>query len=934
MSVIHDNSDVFVSYRRIDVDFVKQVVDALQAKNKEVWVDWEDIPPGSVGFTDDIKHGIENANTFIAVLSPDYMESTYCIDLELGYAAQLNKKIIPIVYRKFDDEVIPPNISHINWIYFTPHAGQANTFEEAFPKIIDAMETDLEHQRLHRRFLVRAIEWDDNHRGNSFFLNGDEIVQAESWLADASGKDPLPSELQKDYIASSRKYAIRVQRQLLTGVSAALILTIFLAIFAGFQWQNANAQRQTAERERDIANSLSIAAGASELNLSHQIEAVGVILEAINLENIPSSVQRTLGEIAYQPGALRILSDNQAETAAVAISPDSMIVAIGTGDDGDDTINDDNRIIIYDLATGERLETWDAHTAPVQALAFSPDGQTLAAGDDNDLITLWDVASSTLLYTLEGHSRGVNALDFSDDGTRLVSGASDETVIIWDVASGETIAIIEMPNRVFAVDFQPDSHTIAIGTRDGIAHLWDTETNTEIRRFEGHLDDILDLTFTSDGTGLITASSDRQIILWNTETGSIIRTFLGHSRIIRSIAVSPDGEYLISGSDDRTMILWRIDTGAALFDYTGMERIIDLAFAADSRTFVAIDNTQTPIVWTAIAGSQLSYYDDYQFDVLDVAISPDSTLVASASASWQVHVINRLANDVFIFDAHQQSVNAVAFSPDGTQIASGDAGGIIYVWDATTGEIAYELNHEGFAATSVSFTPDGNYVVTGGGFNRDAVLRLWDANTGALVREFVGHLGTVYDLAISPDSQMIASAEEGNQIILWDIATGDTLRTLNEHSNAVRSVTFSPDGSQLLSGSFDDSLILWDVATGDVIQQFFGHTDVVRAVAFNPNGQLIISAGSDDVILVWDINDPQAEPIRAYEGHTDNIHGLAYSPNGAYFVSASVDDTVIAWRYDTLEELITWVNTNRYIPALSCNTQRQFRLDLSSSCLN
>lgn len=931
---INENSDVFVSYRRKDVDFVKKVVAELQTAGKEVWVDWEDIPPGSVGFTDDIKHGIENANTFVAILSPDYIDSTYCIDLELAYADQLNKKIIPILYRPIDDNNIPPAVGHINWIYFVPHAGQENSFEESFPKIIDAMDTNLEHQRLHKRFLLRTLEWDENNQSNSFLLNGDEIVQAESWLADTDGEDPLPTDLQKDYIARSRQYASQVQRRILSGVTVALVLTLVLAVFSVLQWRNANIQRENAENERDIANSLSIAAGASELNLSNQIQATGVILEATNFDHIPSSVQRTLGELAYQPGAMRIYGDNQGETASIAISPDNTYLAIGTGDDGDDTINDDNRIILYDFATGERLETWDAHTGTVQALAFSPDGQYLVAGDDNDIITLWDVASSTLLYTLEGHTRGVNDLDFNDDGTLLVSGASDETIIIWDVSSGEMRSVIELPNRVFGVDFQPNSNLVAIGTRDGIAHLWDTDANEEVTRFEGHLDDILDLSFTPDGTQLVTASSDQQIILWNVETSSIVGTFLGHSRLIRSIAISPDGEFLISGSDDRTMILWRMDSGTPIFEFTGMERIIDLAFANDSTSFVAIDNTSTPTAWSATAGSQIRYYDAHEFDVLDVAISPDSSLVASASASWEVHVHNRLVNDILVFDAHQQSVNAVGFSPDGTQIASGDAGGIIYIWDATTGDIIHEVTHEGFAATSLSFTPDGQYLVTGGGFNRTAVLRLWDVTTGELVREFRGHQGTVHDLAVSPDSQMIASGEEANQIILWDIASGDMIHTLNEHTNAVHSVAFSPDGSQLLSGSFDETLMLWDVATGNLIQRFFGHTDVVRAVAFHPDGKLIISAGSDDIVLVWDKNDPQAEPIRSYEGHTDNIQALAYSPNGAFFASGSVDDTLITWRYDALDELITWINNNRYIPPLSCNSQRQFRLAIAPNCLN
>lgn len=192
---LNDSSDVFVSYRRKDVEFAKQFVSELQNLGKQVWIDWEDIPPGSVGFADDIKRGLEGADAFICILSPDYLESTYCVDLELGYAVELNKRIVPMVLKKFDDYPVPESISHINWVYFTPHAGHENTFEESFPKVIQALEVNLEHIRTHRRFLTRALEWDSHERNISFLLNGDEITQSETWLNQAENNDPAPTQL-------------------------------------------------------------------------------------------------------------------------------------------------------------------------------------------------------------------------------------------------------------------------------------------------------------------------------------------------------------------------------------------------------------------------------------------------------------------------------------------------------------------------------------------------------------------------------------------------------------------------------------------------------------------------------------------------------------------------------------------------------------------
>jgi hypothetical protein len=388
-----DFSDVFISYRRKDVEFVKELVAGIQATGKEVWVDWEDIPPGSVGFTDDIQRGLEGSDAFIAVLSPDYLESEYCVELELQTAINLNKRIIPVVYRKFDGYDIPLGIGHINWIYFTPHAGQENTYEESLPKVLHALEADFEHMRAHKRFLLRAIEWDKNERRNSFLLTGDEINEAEEWLSDASGKDPVPNELHGDYIIASRQLATKRQRQLLTGVSLALVVTVILAFVAFFQMLEANFQREqadfaraTAVREADISSSISIASGAREINTYNQIEALALAQQAIQIEKPTSNVVRAFADIAFQPGAERILSE---------------------------------------------------HTDYVRDVAFSPDGTQLASASEDTTIILWNVDTYDIQHTLEGHERDVTSVAFSPDGQTLASGSRDETIILWNTATGE-----------------------------------------------------------------------------------------------------------------------------------------------------------------------------------------------------------------------------------------------------------------------------------------------------------------------------------------------------------------------------------------------------------------------------------------------------------------------------------------------------------------
>jgi len=237
-------SDVFVSYRRKNVEFTKQLVEALQKAGKEVWIDWEDIPPASETFSDDLKRGVEGADSFICILSPDYMESAYCIDLELGYAVELEKKIVPVVLSPFDKEGLPDKVRSINWIYFHPHAGHENTFEDALPKVLDALDTDHEQSRIGKRLLVRSLEWDTNERKRGYLLSTSELAEAENWLAKAATSTERPTDQQTDFIVASRQYHTN-RRRLGMGIAAVVgVIVLALAIGALVSQQQLIASQQ------------------------------------------------------------------------------------------------------------------------------------------------------------------------------------------------------------------------------------------------------------------------------------------------------------------------------------------------------------------------------------------------------------------------------------------------------------------------------------------------------------------------------------------------------------------------------------------------------------------------------------------------------------------------------------------------------------------
>lgn len=132
--------------------------------------------PPTADWLAEIYRGIESANTFLFVISPDSVGSEVCT-LEIEHAVKHNKRLIPVVWQETDS--VHPSMSTHNWIFLRPK----DDFEVNFELLIEALSTDLSYIREHTRLLTRAIEWDENNRRRSNILRGPELIAAEGWLA-------------------------------------------------------------------------------------------------------------------------------------------------------------------------------------------------------------------------------------------------------------------------------------------------------------------------------------------------------------------------------------------------------------------------------------------------------------------------------------------------------------------------------------------------------------------------------------------------------------------------------------------------------------------------------------------------------------------------------------------------------------------------------
>jgi hypothetical protein len=243
------DNEIFISYSRRDQQFVRALDTAFRQLNRNPWVDWDDIHKGEKWW-EAIQQGIEAANTFIFVVTPDSLSSSICRD-EIDYAVKHNKRILPILRREgFDPEKLHPAIASHNWLFFR----ETDDFESAFQELLEAIDTDLDYVRTHTRLLVRAIEWQNKAYPPGGLLRGADLEEAEEWLSKSVNKTPEPTSLQNDYIHTSRqaeaaKLKARQKAKWIIGLTT--IVVNMLLVFGGCSWFYNYVTEQTWQRVQD-----------------------------------------------------------------------------------------------------------------------------------------------------------------------------------------------------------------------------------------------------------------------------------------------------------------------------------------------------------------------------------------------------------------------------------------------------------------------------------------------------------------------------------------------------------------------------------------------------------------------------------------------------------------------------------------------------------
>jgi len=246
------------------------------------------------------------------------------------------------------------------------------------------------------------------------------------------------------------------------------------------------------------------------------------------------------------------------------------------------------------------------------------------------------------------------------------------------------------------------------------------------------------------------------------------------------------------------------------------------------------------------------------------------------------------------------ALNGAAFSRDGKRVVTAGEDGTAIIWDAESGARLRELPAHDGPVNGAAFNPTGSEVATA---YKDGTAIIWDAESGARLRELPAHDGPVNGAAFNPTGTEVVTANKDGTAIIWDAETGTRLHELPGPAGSMESAAFSPNGSEVVTASENGAAGIWDAETGKLLVPLEVPAGSVESVAFSPNGKEVVTAEEDGTAIVFNAQSGKPVlPLDPLEGGA--VLGASFSPDGKEVVTAEQDRTATLWDLATGKPLM------------------------------
>lgn len=917
----------FISYSRKDKRFARKLKDALESMEVDAWVDWEDIPHGA-DWREEIRKSIQASDGFVFILSPDSLKSKVCTE-ELDIAVELNKKIIPILYREIESRrKMHPKLSAANWVFMRT---RKENFNAVLPNLVRAICTDLNWVQQHTRLLQNAVEWERNNRNSSFLLGGSKLEDAERWLIESTAsEDREVTPLQAEYINASRQGTLARQRRAIMWIGLAMFVSILLFAYAlmqsGVAHNNAIRAENNAATARANENIAATQQAIAEEN-ARQAESNAQLAQNREEEAQAQRSAAQANAFKERPGELftstlwalasmqrfpseearDVLRHNLGKMPVpiTRLKQAGRIWRLEFSADGQYFVSAsaDNTACVWTMS-GENKYCVRHEKDVIDALITNENSMLITASLDG-VVHLWNFEDGSSIQSIPIES-GVLDIDINRNNTHLVAGREDGQISVIELARQRQTYVYDFASGpVSVVKFQPNGQWISIGTKKGMTRIWKLFAGTP-ERGPQHNAEVFNLAISPDGKLMVSASADSTARVSRAETGRQTHV-LTHYDWVEDVAFSPDSEWFVTVSDDRFVRVFDADSGVEKLRMTHGSFVQKVAISPDGNWILSTGYDRSARIWDSQTGGLVmeASLDDIG---LALAFSPDGDIVVVGDESgnvtmWDISALNARVGYI----QFTEFVNKTKFDPEGRWILVNTDDK--YLWQIPADQ--WTTIHDGTLGIKVlsfdeltaqmKISPDARWVVLSEDHEiGDSMAIVFNLETK--VKHFLPHRSKITGLAISPDSRFLATTNKDNIIVfIWDIETGELAQAIPFEEPAFTSA-YSPKDPILAIG-LTGKTVLWNLVSNSEIA-ILAQAGEITSLNFNAEGNWLATTSSDGGISVWDM-DKGDFTLPAYQfRQAGKITSIDFNSERQWLATAGEDGFVHLWDLNSGQEVI------------------------------
>ncbi|WP_414623430.1 TIR domain-containing protein [Calothrix sp. CCY 0018] len=969
--------NAFISYGRADSkEFAKKLQTSLNKHGFKVWFDSNDIPLG-VDFQNQIDDGIEKADNFLFIISPHSINSEYCLK-EIELAIKRNKRIIPLMHVEqinretwlsrnlngtdeewelYKDEGkhdhfknMHPTIRKINWVYFRE---DKDDFDKSLADLINLLRLHGDYVERHTSFLIKALEWERNQKQTRYLLTGEEKQKAQSWLTFRfKDEQPpcLPSNLHCEYITESIKNGNNLMTQVMLSYAEEDRATME-KIRASLRregitvWTNTTDIKTGEEFWNSIQEGIEKADNLVYLLSPNAVKSINAqreldIAVSLNKRIIPLLVQKTDNlELPFSLQGLQYIdfTDNL-EEAHYQLDESQLLKILYE----DAAYYNEHKILLtkalkwkrqnnnpsillrgYNLRSAETwLEVAQKRTqhppTPLQSEFITASLQQPPL-ESLDVFVSYSRADSDLARKLNDTLQLQGKTTWFDQES-IASGSDFQEEIYGGIKASDNFLFILSPRSVnspycnseveYAASLNKRFVTVLhreVNTSDlhpELAKVQWIDFNSNQKDFNANFNQLLR-----------TLETDREHIRSHTKWSQ---------RALEWEDKDKSNDLLLRGNEFVIAQNWLEETeqqnkkpSATVFQKDFIQASENAIEALEKQekhrqeSMLLLQEEKIKEAEARLAEKKKSSRRQKAFlvatsmaCVIAVGFGLKSQLAEEEAEKAQKDQLNSVSRISLILSQQNLKFDALFEAIKAGKLIQGlikkeglaknlKTQSLILraLQDAVYEDGFREQNrligHEG-TVFDVAWSPDGKKIATAGG---DGKIKLWNLNGKKINCTKVGNYSEVYSVSFNRDAKTIAfTSSEING--LWNISK-KTIQQTKLTGDKKKLTTVNSPGGKIIATASGDNTVKISNKQGGFLQTLKGHNGSIMSIKFSPDGKTIATASEDNTVKLWSLSDKKLKKLQG--DNKAEFWSVAWSPDGKTIASGRADNTVKLW---------------------------------------